>query len=59
LVFAVLIRVSERWGKKQLSEFEQHQIRVLRQALNLAHPLVLMEEWTKDRSPRRSTASTQ
>jgi hypothetical protein len=59
LVFAVLIRVSERWGKKQLSEFEQHQIRVLRQALNLAHPLVLMEEWTKDRSPRRSTTSTQ
>jgi hypothetical protein len=51
LVFAVLIRVSERWGKKQLSGFEQHQIRVLRQALNLAHPLVLMEEWTKDRSP--------
>jgi putative transposase len=32
LVFAVLIRVSERWGKKQYSEFEQHQIRVLRQS---------------------------
>jgi putative transposase len=33
LVFAVLIRVSERWGKKQFSECEQHQIRVLRQSL--------------------------
>jgi transposase-like protein len=31
LVFAVLIRVSERWGKKQLSEFEPHHIRALRQ----------------------------
>jgi hypothetical protein len=30
LVFAVLMRVSERWGKKQDSEFEQHQIRALR-----------------------------
>jgi transposase-like protein len=27
LLFAVRIRVSERWGKKQFSEFEQHQIR--------------------------------
>jgi hypothetical protein len=27
LVFAVLIRVRERWGKKQFSEFEQQQIR--------------------------------
>ena len=35
LVFAVLIRVSERWGKKQYSEFEQHQIRALRQSLGL------------------------
>ena len=59
LVFAVLIRVSERWGKKQLSGFEQHQIRVLRQVLHLAHPLVPIEGWTKDRSSRRSTASTQ
>ena len=32
MVFAVLIRVSERWGKKQFREFEQHQIRALRQS---------------------------
>jgi transposase-like protein len=32
LVLAVLIRSSERWGKKQFSEFEQHQIRALRHA---------------------------
>jgi putative transposase len=52
LVFAVLIRVSERWGKKQFSEFEQHPIRALRQTLNLDSPLVPMEGMAKDRSPR-------
>lgn len=57
LVFAVLIRVSERWGKKQFSEFEQHQVRALRQTLPLDHPLVPLEEGSKDRSPRRSAAS--
>lgn len=35
LVFAVLIGVSERWGKKQYSAFEQHQMRALRQVLAL------------------------
>jgi transposase-like protein len=59
LVFTVLIRVSERWGKKQFSEFEQHQIRALRQTFNLASPLVLLEGMAKDRSPRRSAASAQ
>jgi putative transposase len=59
LVFAVLIRVSERWGKKQYSEFEQHQIRALRHALALdQHPetpaLVTMAS-----QPRRSAASAQ
>ena len=37
LVFAVLIRVSERGGKKQYSEFEQHHIRALRHTLALDH----------------------
>ena len=31
LVYGVLIRVSERWGKKCFSEFEQQQIRSLRE----------------------------
>jgi Transposase, Mutator family len=35
LVFAVLIRVSERWGKKCFSPFEQHQIHSLRERLKL------------------------
>ena len=35
LVFAVLIRVSERWGKKCFSEFEQQQIRSLRRRRQL------------------------
>jgi putative transposase len=59
LVFAVLIRVSERWGKKPLSGFEQHPSRALRQSLNLDHPLVPLAEETKERSPRRSAASVQ
>jgi transposase-like protein len=58
-VCAVLIRVSECWGKKQCSEFEQHHIRVLRQTLHLDAPLVPMEGVTKERSPRRSAASAQ
>ena len=57
LVCAVLIRVSARWGKKQLSECEPHQIRALRQSLGLDHPLVPPEVGTKDRSPQRSAAS--
>jgi transposase-like protein len=58
-VFAGLIRVSERWGKKQGSAFEQHHMRALRHPLHLEQPLVPMEEMTKDRSPRRSAASAQ
>ena len=57
LVFAVLIRVSERWGKKQFSEFEQHQIRSLRQALELDQPLVPPEGAAREIRHRRSAAS--
>jgi transposase-like protein len=57
LVFAVLIRVSERWGKKQYSEFEQHQIRALRQSLGLDQPLVPPDLVTRDIRPRRSAAA--
>lgn len=35
LVFGVLIRVSDRWGKKSFSQFEQHQLRSLRTKLKL------------------------
>jgi transposase-like protein len=59
LVFAVLIRVSERWGKKQFSEFKQHQIRALRQTLHLDHSLVPLEDLTKERRPRRRAVSAQ
>src|SRR5215471_20442469 len=40
LVFAVLMRVSERWGKKCFSEFEQQQIGNLRRQLKLDEPQV-------------------
>ena len=59
LVFAVLIRVSDRWGKKQFSEFEQHQIRALRQSLGLDQPLVPPDLVARERNPRRSAASAQ
>jgi len=57
LVFAVLLRVSERWGKKQCSAFEQRPMRALRQTLGLDHPLGPLNVDTRDRSPRRSAAS--
>jgi len=57
LVFAVLIRVSERWGKKCFSEFEQQQIRSLRQRLKLDEQEVSMPNPTGEPQPRRSAAS--
>jgi hypothetical protein len=57
LVFAVLIRVSERWGKKGFSEFAQHQIRRLRRQRQLDDPTVLATPVTTDSLPRRSAAS--
>ena len=55
LVFAVLIRVSERWGKKCFSEFEQQQIRSLRRHRQLDEPMVVATSTTPQ--PRRSAAS--
>lgn len=59
LVFAVLIRLSERWGKKQYSEFEQHQIRALRQALELDQQRELPSLGTMAPQNRRSAASAR
>lgn len=55
LVFAVLIRVSDRWGKKCFSAFEQHQIRNLRRQRQLDEPTVVASPTTPQ--PRRSAAS--
>jgi transposase-like protein len=55
LVFAVLIRVSERWGKKCFSAFEQHQIRSLRRQHHLDELTVVPAPTTPQ--PRRSAAS--
>jgi class 3 adenylate cyclase len=57
LVFAVLIRVSERWGKKCFSEFEQQQIRSLRRKLELDDHEVSTPTPTTDAPSRRSAAS--
>jgi putative transposase len=57
LVFAVLIRVSERWGKKCFSEFEQQQIRSLRRRRQLDDNDVRMPEATPAAQSRRSAAS--
>jgi putative transposase len=55
LVFAVLIRVSERWGKKSFSSFEQHQIRGLRRQRQLDEQTVIASPVPPQ--PRRSAAS--
>jgi transposase-like protein len=57
LVFAVLIRVSERWGKKCFSEFEQQQIRSLRKRRQLDEPGVSTPIPTPEPQSRRSAAS--
>jgi transposase-like protein len=57
LVFAVLIRVSERWGKKCFSEFEQEQIRSLRRRRRLDEQEVTSTPPTTEAQPRRSAAS--
>jgi putative transposase len=44
LVFGVLIGVSDRWGKKGFSQFEQQQIRSLRERLQLDEQEVSMGE---------------
>jgi transposase-like protein len=57
LVFGTLIRVSERWGKKQYSEFEQQQIRALRKELGLDTPMVAQSPEPSHRPHRRSAAA--
>jgi putative transposase len=57
LVFGVLIRVSDRWGKKCFSEIEQQQIRTLRARLQLDEQEVSMDEPSSDVPTRRSAAS--
>jgi transposase-like protein len=57
LVFGVLLRVSDRWGKKCCSEFEQQQIRSLRERLQLDEQEVSMGEPLVHVPTRRSAAS--
>jgi putative transposase len=57
LVFAVLLRVSERWGKKGFSEFEQQQIRSLRRRLKLDEQEVTSSPLPTETPARRSAAS--
>jgi transposase-like protein len=57
LVFAVLIRVSERWGKKCFSEFEQQQICSLRRRLKLDEQEVISPPLPIETQARRSAAS--
>jgi len=57
LGFAVLIRVSERWGKKCFSAFEQEQIRSLRRRRRLDEHEVTSVTPTTESQPRRSAAA--
>ena len=57
LVFAVLLRVSERWGKKAVREFEQLQMRSWRQRLQLDEHQGTSAAPATDTQPRRRAAS--
>jgi transposase-like protein len=57
LVFAVLIRVSDWWGKKGLSEFEQPQIRSFRKRRQLDEQEVSIPNPITEPQSRRSAAS--
>jgi putative transposase len=57
LVFAVLIRVRDRWGKKGCREFEQQQLRNLRRQLKLDEQAVSVPTPKPESQPRRSAAS--
>jgi transposase-like protein len=57
LVYGVLIRVSERGGKKCFSEFEQQQLRSLREQLKLDEQEVSLGEISQPVPTRRSAAS--
>jgi putative transposase len=57
LVFGVLSRVSDRWGKKCFSDIEQQQIRSLRAQLKLDEQEVNMDETSSSVPTRRSAAS--
>jgi putative transposase len=57
LVFAVLIRVSDRWGKRSFSDFEQQQIRSLRKKLELDKQQVSMSDPKPEPQARRSATS--
>ena len=57
LVFAVLIRVSEKWNKKSFSALEQQQIRRLRQQRQLDEQEVSIGDPITHHQPRRSAAS--
>ena len=57
LVYGVLIRVSERWGKKCFSELEQPQIRSLRGRLKLDEQKASTVDPSIPPQPRRSAAS--
>jgi transposase-like protein len=56
-VFGVLIRVSDRWSKKGFREWEQQQIRSLREQLKLDEQEMSMSEPSSYVPTRRSAAS--
>jgi transposase-like protein len=57
LVFGVLIRVSERWGKRGFSDIEQPQLRSFRERLKLEEHEVRINEPAIHAQSRRSVAS--
>jgi transposase-like protein len=54
LVFAALIRCSQRWSRVSITDIERHQLRLLRTELRIDPPPTSGEK--EDRSRRRMTA---
>ena len=57
LVFAVLLRVSNKWNKKSFSTLEQQQIRHLRRQRQLDEQEVRIDRMQSETPTRRSAAS--
>jgi hypothetical protein len=54
LVFAALIRCSQRWNRVSITDIERHQLKLLRAELKIDPPP--KAEAKEDRSRRRKTA---
>ncbi len=53
LVFAALIRCSQRWSRVSITDIERHQLHLLRQELGIDPPPTMEEKEGRSRSSKR------